>query len=611
MYKYEKNRLKGRKEKKSKGKVLVVASVASMIDQFNIPNIRLLISMGYETDVACNFYKGSTCTDEKIKELLDLLKQLHADCYQIDFERNAADFKAAFRAFRQLDDVMKGNAEPLNERFHKNRSRYTFVHAHSPIGGAVGRIAAKHNHVKCIYTAHGFHFYDGAPVRNWLFYYPAEWLLSYMTDILITINRQDYRRAQRKLHAKKVVYIPGVGVDTAKFGMIKTKPQAKRTQLGMRADDMMILSVGELNENKNHAAVIRAMALLKEEPFFEHIQYMVCGTGSMEYGLKELSENLGIGNHVRFLGFRPDISDIYACADIFIFLSKREGLPASLMEAMASGLPVICSDIRGNTDLVKHHKTGFICSGDEKEAACLIKKLACSRSLRRKMGAAASMSVRRFDLSRLNGFMNDIYGKSIGEGYCRLAALLDRWNIRKQYQIPLDAFVLISAGELNRNKNHKIIIEMMAEIQDDKVYCIVCGRGKYKKKYEKLIQKEGLEGRVILTGFQRQIITYYHAADAFILPSKREGLGMAALEAMSEGLPLITSDAGGITDYSKNGVTGYVIPKDGKIKDYVHAVKSIKKKQNWIFYSQNAMSRVLNFEIKEVEKKMAEVFASI
>ena len=397
-----------------KGKVLIIASVASMIDQFNIPNIQLLISMGYQPDVACNFKKGSTCSNEKIKELLGFLEQLHVDCYQIDFERTPYAVGTAFRAYWQLESVMKGTARTVSgKRFHNAGEPYGFIHAHSPVGGMLGRIAAKQNHARSVYTAHGFHFYSGAPLKNWLLYYPAEWVFSWITDVLVTINREDYIRAVKKLHAKKTVYIPGIGVDTEKFAVMKMKTEAKRRELGLRKNDILLLSAGELNENKNHAAVIRALALLKGESFFARLQYFVCGTGTarQKRELEVLVQRLGISGHVRLMGFRKDIAEIYGCADIFIHPSIREGLPAALMEAMSAGLAVICSDIRGNTDLIKNRVNGLICTMEKDETAGLIKKLVCDERLRKYLGTNAAWDIRRFDISRVNFYMKELYGK--------------------------------------------------------------------------------------------------------------------------------------------------------------------------------------------------------
>lgn len=167
-------------------RVLMLASVASMIDQFNMPNIALLQKLGYEVDVACNFIEGNTCSDARVAELKQKLQDMHVRCYQIDFARNIKHMGQNMRALRQVEGLMKQNG-------------YAFCHCHSPIGGVVARIAGHRTRTKVIYTAHGFHFYQGAPVMNWLVYYPVEKMLSRWTDVLITINHEDYKLAKRNL----------------------------------------------------------------------------------------------------------------------------------------------------------------------------------------------------------------------------------------------------------------------------------------------------------------------------------------------------------------------------------------------------------------------------
>ena len=178
-------------------KALIVASVASMIDQFIIPNIKLLQSMGYEVDVATNFEKGSNCTDEKIKELKTKLWDMRVDSFQIDFDRKITNIKSIINAMKEINDVVNGKRETIHgEKLHKF-CKYDFIHCHSPIGGAVGRIVAKLNSIKSIYTTHGFHFYKGAPLINWMLYYPIEKILAKCTDVIITINEEDFQRAKK------------------------------------------------------------------------------------------------------------------------------------------------------------------------------------------------------------------------------------------------------------------------------------------------------------------------------------------------------------------------------------------------------------------------------
>lgn len=330
-------------------RALVLASVASMIDQFNMPNIKLLLELGYKVDVACNFIKGSTCSNEKIAELKRTLAGLGVECHQVDFARNVLKVAENLKAYRQTRRLVK--------EYH-----YDLIHSHSPIGGLMSRIAARDMRkkgTKVIYTAHGFHFFKGAPLKNWLIFYPIEKFSSRWTDVLVTITHEDYLLAQKKMDAQKVVYVPGVGIDTAKFlpgddyEIIRT---SKRKELGIGENDILMLSVGELNKNKNHEVMLRAMAELGDK----RIKYVVAGRGAFAEYLNGLASNLGIADQVQLLGFRTDVMELFKAADVFVHPSYREGLSVAVMEAMASGLPVICSRIRGNTDLIDEGKGGYL-----------------------------------------------------------------------------------------------------------------------------------------------------------------------------------------------------------------------------------------------------------
>ena len=340
-----------------KEKVLILASVASMIDQFNIPNIKLLQEMGYEVHVACNFEKGNSCSFEKIQGLKNFLENMKVKYYQINFERNVLKVFSNFSAYKDVKKILEKN-------------KYKFLHCHSPIGGVIGRIAGHLTKTKVIYTAHGFHFFKGAPLINWLIYYPIEKYLSKYTDILITINKEDYERAKTFL-AKRVEYIPGVGVDVEKIRNIEVNKDKKREELGLTKDNIVLLSVGELNKNKNHEVVIKALAQLNNP----NIHYLICGQGNLKGYLEKLIRKLKLENNIKLLGFRKDIYEIYKISDVFVFPSKREGLSVALMEALVCELPVICSDIRGNRDLINDGKNGWLVNNSKKIYSKKIKKL--------------------------------------------------------------------------------------------------------------------------------------------------------------------------------------------------------------------------------------------
>lgn len=377
-------------------KVLVLASVASMIDQFNMPFIKLLKEMGYKVDVACNFKQGNTCTDEKVNQFQEKLSLMGVDYFQIDFARDIAHMRQNIRAYKQVKELLL-------------EKDYVFIHCHSPIGGAFGRLTGHKTKTKVIYTAHGFHFYKGAPLKNWLLYYPVEKLCSRWTDVLITINKEDYALACKKMKARRVEYVPGVGIDFAKFKNTVVDKQEKRRKIGVPDDAFVLLSVGELNANKNHEVVIRAIAQIKHPD----IHYAIAGRGDKHDYLINLANELGIAEQLHLLGYRNDVAELYKMVDAYVHPSFREGLPVSIMEAMVSGLPVICSKIRGNVDLIDENgKNGFVCEfNDSKSFANAISNLYKDFELRLKMGTLNENKAKSFDIELINQLMKNIYNK--------------------------------------------------------------------------------------------------------------------------------------------------------------------------------------------------------
>lgn len=304
-----------------KKRAMIIATVYGFVSHFEKNDIKILQELGYKVIVASNFegYK-------------DELEELNIEKLDIPFTRSPISLKN-IKAFSKLNSYLKENKIDL-------------IHCHTPIGGVAGRVIGRWNKVpRIIYTAHGFHFFDGAPKINWIIYYPIEKILSKFTDTLITINKEDYKRAQN-FYAKNVEYIPGVGIDVEKIQSIKVDKEQKRKELGLSMDDIVLLSVGELNDNKNHITPIKALAEIKNK----NIKYLIAGKGPLENYLKEEIKKLGLEDQVKLLGYRKDIYELNKISDIFIFPSKREGLSVALMEAIVCGLPVVCSNIRGNRD---------------------------------------------------------------------------------------------------------------------------------------------------------------------------------------------------------------------------------------------------------------------
>lgn len=371
-------------------KMLMVASVASMIDQFNMENIKILHELGYEVHVAANFITGNTCSNQRLHDFENELKEISVISHQVDFSRNIISIIENYKAYRQILRLI-------------NTNQYDFIHCHSPIGGVCARLAAHKTGVKVIYTAHGFHFYKCAPIKNWILFYPIERYCSKYTNILITINREDYTIAQ-KFKAKKIINIPGIGIDTEKFKIDQRLKYMLRKQLDIPENATVILSVGELSERKNHRIVIKALAELKNS----NIIYIICGQGKLDKYLKDLALEQNIS--LKLFGFIQDMTKVYAAADIFVFPSVQEGLPVALMEAMSAGLPIICSDIRGNRDLIKHGLGGYLVeTNNYKDYIHSIEKLLSNNTVAKSMKEYNQNIINNYDIKKVNQIMRDIY----------------------------------------------------------------------------------------------------------------------------------------------------------------------------------------------------------
>ena len=511
-------------------KVLFVATVVKThIMEFHIPYLKMFKEMGWKTAVAArNDYENP---DDCVIPYCDIY-------YNIPFERNPLK-PGNLRAYKELKHII-------------DEGEYDIIHCHTPVGAMLTRLAAKQARkkgTKVFYTAHGFHFYKGAPAINWILYYPVEKWLSRYTDVLITINKEDYERA-KTFKAGKVCYVPGVGIDLKKFNVGYVNKEQKRKEIGVSTNDFVLLSVGELIPRKNHEVVIRALSVLKQLDKLSHIEYVICGRGAYEADLKKLAEELGVADHIHFLGYRNDISEICNCADLFVFMSHQEGLPVALMEAMACGLPAVCSNIRGNTDLIEDGVTGLISNNTPEELAEVINEMRNDAVLRDRLASAALQRIKQFDLSSVEDEMTKIYG---GVSNLALQGVYKGQQIRRELGIPLDAKVVLSVGEVNKNKNHKVGIEALAKLNDLDVYYVICGRGPLMDAHKELAQSLGVSDRVILTGYRTDVADFYKMADVFLFPSFREGLPVAVMEAMASGLPVVATKIRGSSDLVQQG----------------------------------------------------------
>lgn len=374
--------------------MLMLASVASMIDLFNIENIKILQDLGCKVDVSANFQNGSITSQERVNEFKKELENKGIEVIDTPIPRSVFSIKSTIDSYRKV--------KKLVEERH-----YRIVHCHSPIGGVVARLAcrnARKNGTKVIYTGHGLHFFKGAPLKNWLIFYPIERLCAKLTDVLIAINQEDYQR-EKSWNCCQVEYVPGIGVNTAAFQEPFADRDKMRAEFGFTQEDFVFMSTGQISVRKNHEVVIRALAKVKNE----HVKYLIVGFGELQEKLHALVEDLGLKERVVFAGYRGDVRNLLHVVDAFVFPSLQEGLPVALMEAMAVGLPVVCSRIRGNVDLIKDGEGGFIYDcRDVVGFAEGMQKISQGDSVL-KMGEINKETMKKFDTSVVNTKMNSLY----------------------------------------------------------------------------------------------------------------------------------------------------------------------------------------------------------
>lgn len=365
-------------------KILFVATIDQHIRHFHYPFLEWFKNNGYEVHVAS---KG----EEKL---------LHVDKkHNIPFERSP--FKANnIKAYKQLKKLIEAND-------------YKLVHCHTPMGGAIARLAsisARKRGLKVLYTAHGFHFYKGAPKKNWLIYYPVEKLLSRFTDVLITINEEDYELANKKrFKAHKIELVHGVGIDLKKF-----RPQVDQIKVELRneysynPDDFILIYVGELSYRKHQDVLIKAIDRIVNQ--IPKLKLLLVGDGDLFDTYQELIIRNNLSKNVELLGYRKDVPKLMLLSDVVVSSSRQEGLPVNVMEAMATSLPLIVSNCRGNKDLVKHMGNGLLVTkDDEGEYAKSILKLYNDSKLKERLSANSLQMISDFSLEKIIDDMSIIY----------------------------------------------------------------------------------------------------------------------------------------------------------------------------------------------------------
>lgn len=363
-------------------KFLMVTTIQNTIEAFLIPHIKMLEKNGYEVWIATNIYKD---IPEELKE---------NKWINISFSRNPFS-KNSIKAIKEMRGLIREN-------------KFEMVHFHTPVAAFLGRYAAtKEKQKNIIYTAHGFHFFKGAPLQNWLIYYPMEKLAINWTDKLITINEEDFQRAKKMAGKNTKIYkVDGVGLDLENYRNGDTKKV--KNELNISKNEYVISMIGELNKNKNQIQLLRAVSILKENGI-NNIRILLVGVGNQEIMLREEAKKNNL--KINFLGFRKDVKDIIAASDIICSMSYREGLPRNIMEGMAQGKPFIVTDIRGNRDIIKDNQNGFIVPvNNYQKTAEKIENLIINIEKKSKIIENNFIDVNKFSIEKIIKEMEKIYG---------------------------------------------------------------------------------------------------------------------------------------------------------------------------------------------------------
>ncbi len=373
-------------------KVLFTATVDSHIKHFHLPYLKWFQEQGYEVHVATNGEEEIPYCNKK---------------HIVRFERSP--FKTNnLKAIKQLKKIIE-------------KEKFDIIHCHTPMGSVVTRIAAmkarEKYHTKVIYTAHGFHFFKGAPIINWLIYYPVEKMLDKAMDCLITINEEDYNLAKRRFKTKQIELVHGVGVDETKFNITMTEQEKAelRRSLGIEENDFVIIYPAELNKNKNQGMLLNAITKLKKQGY-ENIKVLLPGKDSNNGAYEIMAKNLEIEQQIKFLGYRTDIPKLIKISNLAVATSTREGLPINMVEAMYCELPCIATINRGHKELIESGKNGFLVEiNNVNQLASNILELYKNKELRIEFTKNAKEKAEVFILYNVKNEMEKIYRSYKGE----------------------------------------------------------------------------------------------------------------------------------------------------------------------------------------------------
>lgn len=367
-------------------KILFCASTLSHIRSFHLPYLRAFQQRGYEVWVAADRAEALPCADRVV----------------------ALPFQKKLTSPRNLSAV-------LAVRRLMKRERFTLVSTHTALAGAVCRAAclAWKERPMVVNTVHGFLFSRNDGLRKWVYLLPEK-LLRRVTDVELVMNREDEGLCRDyRLSRRPPLFIDGMGVELSRWTPRSDEEKtACRRAAGVEEDAFVFVYAAEFSRRKNQAQLIRAFARASER--MPSARLILAGTGALLEECRRLAASLGAARQILFPGYVEEMPALFAAADAVVSTSRSEGLPFHVLEAMASALPVLASDVKGHRELVRPGENGLLFPPDDTRALERgLLGLYEDREGARRMGMRGRRLAKPYDLRRVRPQIMGIYEAQI------------------------------------------------------------------------------------------------------------------------------------------------------------------------------------------------------
>lgn len=289
--------------------------------------------------------------------------------------------------------------------------RYHIVHTHSSKAGVLGRVAAKIARVPVIvHTVHGWSFHAQMSPRKLRFYVALEKIGGWCGHETIVVAAQDREKGLAQgINAANYPLIRS-GIELDRFGHPQVAPAEMRRQLGIPADALVVGSVTRLSAQKAPLDLVAAFIRVADE--MPAAWFVIVGDGSLRLEVESALQAGGIADRTILTGLRRDVPELMAAFDVFALSSLWEGLPRVLPQAMATGLPIVCTAADGSAEAIEEGVNGFLVGkGETAVLAARLTQLLQDREMRRRMGENGRYRAPQFSAETMVQQIDALYQK--------------------------------------------------------------------------------------------------------------------------------------------------------------------------------------------------------